>query len=320
MDNKLRSALAEGDLARIRSLILAGAAESRAQVGLGTASDLTSLQLAALHDEEAAHALVDRGVDCDLHSACALGMSKRIATASEAELGALAEWLTPMGFALIRGQFDSVRALLRAGDDANRPLPRIGFFAWEIEAMRGGHGTWLPIHSACTHGYADDAPRIVECLVDAGARVDSPSPLGAQPIHLTAIYGWLPVLTTLLDKGADVNARTRPMADAVWQLSAPAKAHRAHRQTPLMIAAQEGTTAAARLLLARGATVGFRDSYGSTALHAAADAWWSENTELVSVLLEAGADPLARNSRDRTPRDLAIAAGHGASAALLGGG
>ena len=319
MDNKLRSALDEGDLDRVRSLVLLGAAEARAQVGLGGASELTTLQLAALHDEELAHALLDRGMECDLHSACALGMRKRIASATDVEFDTLAEWLTPMGFALIRGNYDAVQALLRAGDDPNRPLPRIGFFVWELEAMTGGHGTWLPIHSAATHGYADDAHRIVQRLIKGGARVDSTSPLGAQPIHLAAIYGWLPVMSTLLNHGADANARTREMSDLVWGLSAPANAHRAHRQTPLMIAAHEGTTPAARLLLKRGATVGLRDSFGSTALHAAASAWWNENTEFVSLLLESGADASARNSRDRTPHDLAAAAGYTASAALLAG-
>ena len=319
MDNKLRSALDDGDLDRVRSLVLLGAAESRAQVGLGAESELTTLQLAALHDQETAQALLDRGTECDLHSACALGMTKRIASAAQAELDTFAEWLTPMGFALIRGNYDAVQALLRAGDDPNRPLPRIGFFVWEVEAMTGGHGPWMPIHSASTHGYADDARRIVQRLIKGGARVDAPSPLGAQAIHLAAIYGWLPVLSTLLDRGADVNARTREMSDTVWRLSAPANAQRAHRQTPLMIAAQEGTTAAAQLLLERGATVGLRDSSGSTALHAAASAWWNENTEFVSLLLEAGGDPRARNVRDRTPHDLAIAAGYTASAALLAG-
>lgn len=317
MDNKIRSALDEGDLERVRSLVLLGAAESRAQVGLGAESGLTTLQLAALHDEEAAHALLDRGIECDLHSACALGIKKRIASATQVEFDTLAEWLTPMGFALSRGNHEAVQALLWAGDDPNRPLARIGFFVWEIEAMTGGHGTWLPIHSASTHGYADDAHRIVQRLIKGGARVDSASPLGAQPIHLAAIYGWLPVLSTLLDHGADANARTRPMSDLVWRLSAPANAQRAHRQTPLMIAAQEGTTAAARLLLKHGATVGLRDSFGNTALHAAASAWWDEDTEFVSLLLESGADPNARNSRDRTPHDLATAAGYAASAALL---
>lgn len=317
MDNQTRRALDTGDLDDLRTLLLARATRSRAQIGLGPESELTTLQLAALHDEEAARALLDRGVECDLHSACALGKTKRIKAAAQAELDVLAEWLTPMGFALVCARLDAVRALLKTGDDPNRPLPRIGFFVWELEAMTGGHGLWLPIHSACVHGYAEHAHRIVECLIDAGARVDSPSPLGAQPIHLAAIYGWIPVLSMLLNKGASADARTRPVAEAVWQMSAPAKAQRAARHTPLMVAAQEGAIAAGRLLLERGATVGLRDTSGGTALHAAASPWWNENTEFVALLLEAGADPAARNTRDRTPRDLALAAGHTATAELL---
>ena len=320
MDTQIRRALETGDLNDLRTLLLARAAQSRAQIGLGPTSELTTLQLAALHDEEAARALLDRGVECDLHSACALGRTKRIKAATQAELAALAEWLTPLGFALVRARMDAVRALLKAGDDPNRPMPRIGFFLWELEAaMAGGHGLWLPIHSACVHGYAEHAHRIVAYLIGAGAKVDVPSPLGAQPIHLAAMYGWLPVLSMLLNKGADVDARTVPMADAIWQMSAPANARRADRQTPLMVAAQEGATAAGRLLLAGGATVELRDGAGETALHAAASPWWSENTEFVALLLEAGADPAARDNRDRTPRDLAEAAGHSATAALLAG-
>lgn len=318
MDDELSSLLDARDYGALRALMLTRSQDSRAQVGLGAESDLSVLQVAALYDEKTALALIDLGLECDLHSACALGLTDRIGAATEAEFGTPKEWLTPLGFALVRSRLDAVRALLRAGDDPNRPLPRIGFFVWEVEAMAGGHGMWLPIHAASTHGYADDAHRIVECLVDVGARVDSPSPLGAQPIHLAAIYGWLAVLSTLLDKGANVDARTRHVADAVWRLSAPAKAQRADRQTPLMIAAQEGATAAARLLLERGATIGLRDSSGSTALHAAASPWWNENTEFVSVLLEAGADRSARNTRDKTPVDLALAAGHSATAELLG--
>lgn len=318
MDDELHALVSARDDRALRTRMLARCARSRVQIGLGAESELSTLQVAALYDAETAAALLDRGVECDLHSACALGLTDRIAVATEADFGILREWLTPLGFALVRARLDAVRALLRAGDDPNRPLPRIGFFAWEVEAMAGGHGMWLPMHAASTHGYAADAQRIVECLIGAGARVDSPSPLGAQPIHLAASYGWLGVLSALLDHGANVDARTRPAADAIWRLSAPAKAQRADRQTPLMIAAQEGATAAARLLLDRGATVGLRDSSGATALHSSANPWWNENTEFVSLLLKAGADRSARNTRDRTPGDLALAAGYSATAELLG--
>lgn len=317
MDDELRQVIDKHRWPRCRELIVDAAAGSRSQIGLGTSSDLTALQLAAIHDEEAARRMLEQGVDCDLHSACALGLVDRIAAATEGELGVVAEWLTPMGFALVRTRCESVSALLQAGDDPNRALQRIGFFVWELQAFAAGDGRWMPLHAACTHGYADDAPRIAACLIDAGARLDVPSPIGAQPIHLASIYGWLGVLETLLSRGAAVDARTAPVAEAVWHISAPDSAEPSARQTPLMIAALEGATAAGRLLLDRGADVNARDATGGTPLHAAAGAWWQESVEFVAMLLAAGGDPGAHDGRDRTPRELAVARGYNAVADLL---
>lgn len=317
MDDELRQAIDKRRWQRCRELIVEAAAETRSQIGLGKASDLTALQLAAIHDEKAARRMLAQGVDCDLHSACALGLIDRIAAATEDELGAFAEALTPMGFALVRSRRESVSALLRAGDDPNRPLQRIGFFVWELEALAAGHGHWMPLHVPCTHGYADDAPCIAVCLIDAGAQLDAPSPLGAQPIHLASIYGWLEVIETLLFCGVPVDARTVAVADAVWRMSSPDFAEPSARQTPLMIAAHEGATTAGRLLLDHGADANARDATGCTPLHAAAGAWWNENVEFIAMLLAAGSDPGARDVRGRTPRDLAVDRGYAATVDLL---
>lgn len=316
MDDELRQAIDKGRLQRCRELIVEASAAPRAQIGLDGTSDLTALQLAAIHDEEAARRMLARGIECDLHSACALGLIERIAEATDGELGTVAEGLTPMGFALVRTRRESVSALLQAGDDPNRALQRIGFFVWELQAFAAGDGRWMPLHAACTHGYADDA-RIAACLIDAGARLDVPSPLGAQPIHLASIYGWLAVLETLLSRGAAVDARTVPVDEAVWRMSTPDSAEPSARQTPLMIAALEGATAAGRLLLDHGADVNARDATGGTPLHAAAGAWWQESVEFVAMLLAAGGDPGAHDGRGRTPRDLAVARGYNAVADLL---
>ncbi|MCY3813475.1 MAG: ankyrin repeat domain-containing protein [Gammaproteobacteria bacterium] len=314
-------AAAKGEHSRVKGLLLAEHAQSRAGVGLGSDSDLTALQLASLHDDEVARALLAGGASCDLHSACALGLADEIGRMAPAgDLGALAENLTPMGFALVKNQLVAVRALLRAGDDPSRPLPRIGFFVWEIEALAAGFGNWSPLQAACTHGYAGDAAAIISVLLEAGADRDAPSPLGDRPIHLAAVYGWMPVLETLLAAGADVDSRTVSVEDVIWRMSSPAHAERVTDSTPTMVAAREGGVETVRWLLARGADVNARDSAGATPLHAAARPWWGEKPETVSVLLASGADRRTRDATGRTPQDVAAVAGFAATARLLGEG
>ena len=327
MDGALRDAIEARDFWACRALLLRQAAASRAAIGLPARSGLSALQLAALCDDEAAQALLARGAPCDLHSACALGLAADIERLAEAPangtarsaLAALAENLTPMGFALARGRLAGVQALLRVGDDAERRLPRIGFFSWELAALAAGHGDWRPLHAACAHGYADDAAGIVAALLDAGADIEAPCPPGDRPLHLAATYGWLPVMETLLARGAQLESRTAPTAAAVWELSSPKDAPPAFGQTPLAVAAREGRIDACRALLRHGADPNARDASHATALHFAARPWWRENPPVVELLLAAGADRSARDQDGQRPADLAAAAGHGETAALLAG-
>lgn len=315
-----RRFLDAGDLAGYRAQILEAVVQQRESVGLGKESDLTVLQLAALYEEGGAERLIDAGHACDLHSACALARVDDIARlATAAACGALAELLPPMGFALVRGRLASVRALLQAGDDPRRSLPRIGFFVWELAAHAAGHGHWEPLHAACAHGYAPDAAAIARTLIGAGADVEAVCGLGERPIHLAATYGWMPVLETLLAAGASVDAPTAEAPPALWKMAAPGDAAPAFGQTPLMVAAREGALEAARLLLRRGARLDLRDSAGRTPLHIAARPWWRENAALVTLLLEAGAKPSARDDAGHTPAECAAAAGDAKSAALLRG-
>lgn len=317
MDEALRLALERGG-ETARKALLRGAESQRAQVGLEANSTLSALQLAALYDDEAAAVLLARGCPCDLHSACALGRDVEIRRLGQQQgFAALAEHLTPMGFALMRSRLRSVCTLLELGDDPNRAIDRIGFFAWEMTALAAGHGHWTPLHTACVHGYAADARTIAEVLIAAGARLDAPCPLGALPLHLTAAYGWVQPMETLLAAGADVDSRTLPIPAALWRMTSPANTEPAHELTPLMIAAREGKAAAARRLVRGGAALDARDSLGQSPLHAAAAPWWGESVELAKLLLDAGAEWDAKDAAGRTPLDHAVAAGHARTTAFL---
>lgn len=314
MDAELEQAVDRADWEGVRALLLERNRESRAGVGLGVASPLSALQLAALHDSELAAQLLARGLPAEVHSAAALGRIDELRRHS-GQLGDLAEHLTPMGFALAKGRLDSAQALLDAGDDPNRPLPRIGFFVWELKAL--GCGTWSPLHMAAAHGYHTQAATIVQALVAAGADLRARCPLGETALHLAATFGWRPVMERLLATGADINEVTAPMSPTVHELSSPKHADAAHLQTPLMIAAREGGTETVRFLVERGANIHAQDSNGATALHIAARPWWKEAAEAVAILLAAGASKDARDNRGRTPFDVARDAGFTKSGSLL---
>ena len=290
--------------------------DNRAAVGLGLTTDLTPLQAAAMYKPDLAMELISDGHECDIHSACALGLCETIERlAPSADLSKVAEHLTPMGFALVKQSESAVRVLLENGDDPNQRMQRIGFFEWEIKTL--AHSRWRPIHAACAHGYSDQAAAIVGVLLDSGAEISAVSMLGEQGIHLAATYGWERVIEVLLSRGADIDARTGSAEPHVVREASPENAEEVHQQTPLMISIREGAVDAVRLFLAQGASVHARDSSGSTPLHVAASPWWSESVEIANILIEAGADPSARNDRDESAYDVAIRAGKHDTAEFL---
>ena len=316
MDDELEQALVHADWNAVRTFLLEENRQSRAAVGLGTTSSLTALQLAALHDVELGQHLLDRGLSCDVHSAAALGQLDHVRRHAT-HFGDLAEHLTPMGFALLKGRLDSVEALLDTGDDPNRPLPRIGFFVWELKAI--GSGTWAPLHMASAHGYHADAGATVATLIRSGAHLAARCPLGETALHLAATFGWRPVMECLLASGANIDEGTAPISRTMHDLASPKHAGAAHRQTPLMIAAREGGVETVAFLVEHGANLHARDSNDATALHIAARPWWRENVELLETLLAAGARRDVLDSRGRTPLDLARAAGFKQTATALEG-
>jgi ankyrin repeat protein len=174
---------------------------------------------------------------------------------------------------------------------------------------------------------------MVRALLEAGAdpdggqaaRGDTPLLLACRYARPEAHGAWVRVVALLLDHGADL-ARTDSDGERPLDLAASGDDLRLARlllahgaRHTLLTAARMGDLAAVNVLLAQGADVGVRNSYGSTPLH---DAVARECRGVVGALLAAGADVEARDSFQETPLHVAaqVDAGQACVLALLDGG
>jgi ankyrin repeat protein len=96
---------------------------------------------------------------------------------------------------------------------------------------------------------------------------------GFTPLHLAAFFGHQELARLFLDRGADVNARSKNTTFAP-------------DNTPLHAAAANRQVDVAALLLERGADVNAKDGHGFTPLALAAN---SKSDLLMLMLLERGA-------------------------------
>ena len=153
----------------------------------------------------------------------------------------------------------------------------------------------LDLYECCATGNLAGINRILNL---EPALLESHSPDGWTPLHLAAFFGQPFVAESLIDRGAQVDARsTNRMVN-----------------TPLHAAAAGGHTALVELLLKHGADVNARQQGGWTALHGAAQ---SGRQQMAEVLLAHAADTQVRAENHQTPLDLALLAGKADMAVLL---
>ena len=228
----------------------------------GADRDLTALQLASLHNDQAAVAsLLARGVDPD----------------EPDQIG----W-TPLHFAMINDSPVTIASLVDAGADPNA-----------VDA----HGdTPLIRYLAAGASNADPEDVVVRALLNGGADPNMTDSNGWAPLHFATRYGVRPaVVTALLDAGADPNA--------VDELSEPPLINflRSNRDR---WDDREGSVAVVQALLRAGADPNLGTGYlRGSLLHVAIRS--PVHPAIISLLLDAGADPFARDDQGQLPIDLA---------------
>jgi ankyrin repeat protein len=212
--------------------------------------------------------------------------------------------LTPLVFAAREGDIESAKLLLDAKADINEPTE---------------YG-WTPLLTAVNNRNY----QLAKLLLDRGANPNLANKGGWTPLYLATdnrnIEGGdypvpkpdmdhLELIKTLLEKGADPNARvkdntlTRTIFTMQWFYENGA--------TAFIRASQSSDTALMKLLLDYKADPKAVTAQGDNALTASAGIGWvdgvtyerspKENLEAVRMLLELGLDPNGANQEGRTP-------------------
>jgi ankyrin repeat protein len=146
----------------------------------------------------------------------------------------------------------------------------------------------LGIFAAAIQG---DVAALESLLAANRSLANAQSSDGWTPLHLAAFFGKVDAARFLLNKGAEVNARS-----ANQMTNLPLHAAAAGRHTELI-----------KVLIDHGASVNAKQHGGWTALHAAAQ---HGDIEIAKMLVDGGAEIAPRADNNQTPLDLALTKAH----------
>lgn len=159
-----------------------------------------------------------------------------------------------------------------------------------------------PLHQAAALA---EAPDVIRALLDAGADPRALADDDASPLHAAAASTSTEVLTMLLRAGADPAGRNEagrtPLHLAVGMSQSNGWGYATHFSAPGF---QPPWLPRVHTLLEAGADPNARDAGGNTPLH---HSLWTRDSTVVSLLAEAGADVNARNGLGQTPLHIARA-------------
>jgi ankyrin repeat protein len=176
---------------------------------------------------------------------------------------------TGLYIASSRGYTDVVRSLIDRGADLNAECKYWDGNLLEVQ--------WTPLHAAIS----GDHPDIALLLLERGANPETRSSLDQTALCMASSRGHTEVVRSLIDRGADLNAKSDDWMDLVgpvWWTPLHAAIYKKHRDIVL-------------LLLEGGADTETRSNRGETALYLASSCG---RTEIMRLLFSHGADPNAR--------------------------
>ena len=206
---------------------------------------------------------------------------------------------SPLHLAALRGNFEIARLLVEHGANVNArnkgestPIHLASNNSFEIARLLIDHGADLtvednnrttPLHLASDDGNFD----LVRLLIERGADVNARDRQNSTPLHAASRRGPVEAVQLLLDSGAE----TKTQNDKGW--------------TALHLASQEGAVDIVKCLLTRGrAETNIGDGDRRTPLHLASA---NQNSKIVRLLIEAGADPFVRDVHNQIPYQLSSA-------------
>ncbi len=124
-------------------------------------------------------------------------------------------------------------------------------------------------------------PEVIETLIDKGANVNAKNKDGSTALTKAAFNPNPEVIKTLIDEGADINAKNKDGYTALMQVAL-------FNQNPELI----------KILINAGADVNAKNKYGYTALIQAA--LFNQNPEVIKILINAGTDVNAKSKSGST--------------------
>ncbi|XP_071735465.1 uncharacterized protein [Rutidosis leptorrhynchoides] len=180
-----------------------------------------------------------------------------------------------------------------------------------------------PLIHAARQGHTSTA----KYLIEHGANPALSSELGATALHHVAGIGHIELMEILLSAGVDVNSQSESGTPLIWAAGHGQQdalklllKHKADPNietddgiTPLLSTVAAGSLPCLELLIQEGAKVNIIAG-GATPLHIAADIG---NTELITCLLNAGADPNMTDEDGLKPVQVAAARGNRGAVELL---